>query len=157
MLLRRSVQVCTMEKHASLLHLFRNWCTKSCTLNQPSLCTKHTNLLLFREIYSNKSKIFVMSLQLLFNLQVLDWESDFQKFFQLNNCHTEISVHNIGCPSKGCFVHVWCTIQDSRFWCFVWTVKILYSNQKSVFSVPGFQSVLVFIFVLVSEIGKCYT
>ena len=50
MLLRRSAQVCTMEKHASLLHLFRNWCTKSCTLNQPSLCTKHTNLLLFREI-----------------------------------------------------------------------------------------------------------
>ena len=58
-----------------------------------------------------QSKTFIMSLQLLFNLQVLDWESDFQKFFQQNNCHTEIFVHNIGCPSNRCFVHVWCTIQ----------------------------------------------
>ena len=82
--------------------------------------------------------------------------------FQLLFCHTEIFVHNIGCPSKGCFVHVWCTIQTyvkfaHPFWCFGWAIKILYSNQKSVFSVSGFQSVSVFIFVLVSEIGKCYT
>ena len=49
-LLRLLAQVCTMEKDASFLHLFKNWCIKSCTSNQPSLCTKHANLLLIREI-----------------------------------------------------------------------------------------------------------
>ena len=36
--------------------------------------------------------------------------------------------------------------------------QIMYSNQKLfVFSVSGFQSELDFVFVLVSEIGKCDT
>ena len=49
-LLRLLGQVSTMQKHASLLHLFRNWYTESWTLNQPSLCASYTNLLPFRGI-----------------------------------------------------------------------------------------------------------
>ena len=86
-LLRHSTQVCTMEKHASLLHLFRNWCTKSFTLNQPSLCTKHTNLLLLRETWSNTIENIYYESPIAFELASIRFRVRFPEFFQQNNCH----------------------------------------------------------------------
>ena len=76
----------------------------SCTLNEPSPFTKSANLLPFMEILANIIKnVFVISLQfvpfkrdqLLFNLQVLDREFDFQSFFQKNDWYIIIFVHDI--------------------------------------------------------------